>query len=170
MSIVDFLHEMEYYELHLKTRRRGMKVETGMTMMEAMMLLQGTILSSIDKKQFPWSKTQLNIFTALSAEGELTMKRVARYLACSQEQATRAVAPLADVGYVERRVDPANRTRVYIRLTGEGTAYLEGLKAGFESSLNSRLEEALSGEERRELLRSAESLAGLLRKVKAAEK
>ncbi len=147
-----------------------MKKEAGMTMMEALMLLQGTILTCIDKKQFPYSKMQLNIFTALSVEGELTMKRMACYLACSQEQATRAVAPLADAGYVERRVDPANRTRVYVRLTGEGTAYLESLKAGFESSLNSRLEGALSVEERQKLLRSAESLCGLLQKVKAAEK
>ena len=85
-----------------------------------MTLLQSVVLSCVDRKRFQFTRTQQSILTVLSMEGETTMKQIAKYIVSSQEQATRAVAPLVDAGYVERRTDPTNRTRVYIRLTDEG--------------------------------------------------
>ncbi len=143
-----------------------MEKDSEKPLLEAMMLLQGVTLSCIDKKRFPFSKAQLNIFTALSSEGEMTMKRAARCLACSQEQATRAVAPLADAGYVERRTDPANRTRVYIRLTAEGANYLREVHSALGAALSERMEAVLSPEEQAAAVRDARSLAALFKRVR----
>jgi len=142
-----------------------MKNVSEVPMLETMMLLQGLLYSSIDKKKFPYSKGQLNICIALYLEGELTMKRVARYLACSQEQATRAVAPLADAGYVERRTDPANRTHVFIRLTEEGKRYLLEQCDGMRIAVENKLENALSEKEQKTLHTAAGTLLVLLKKV-----
>ena len=83
-------------------------------------LIQRLILSSINREKFPFTKTQLSIFALLSSRDSLTMKEVAGYISSSKEQATRAVAPLVDAGYVERFVDPSNRTWIHIRLTPDG--------------------------------------------------
>lgn len=146
-----------------------MEKDTEIPLLEAMTLLQGTILSCIDKKQFPYSKTQLNIFIALAMEEEMTMKQIARHLACSQEQATRAVAPLADAGYVERRTDPANRTRVHVHLTEQGKQYLREQTGDFRARLSDRLDNVLSEEETVSLYDAAVTLAALLRKIRAAD-
>ncbi len=136
---------------------------------EAMMLLQSVVLSCVDKKQFPFSKTQLNIFSALELEEEMTMKQAARYLACSQEQTTRAVAPLVNLGFVERRIDASNRTRVFIRLTAEGKSYLKGQRAAFKKNLEDKLHSALTKEENEALCRAACDLKEILEKVKKSE-
>ncbi len=135
-------------------------------LLEAMMLLQGTILSSVDRKQFPFSKAQLNIFTVLAVKGEVTMKQAAGYLACSREQATRAVAPLADAGYVERRTDPANRTRIFIRLTEEGKGYLREQHEDLASRLGERMDRALTEREKTALFDDVSGLTALLKKVR----
>ncbi len=146
-----------------------MEKETSLLLPEAMMLLQSVVLSCVDKKLFPFSKSQLNLFTMLVLEGEMTMKQVARYLACSQEQATRAVAPLADAGFVERRTDSANRTRVHIRLTGKGKQFITVQRAHMREALTDKLAGCLTEEEDAALRRAAAVLCASLEKVRAAE-
>ncbi len=142
-----------------------MEKGTVTNLLEAKMMLQSVIFSSIDKKQFPYSKAQLNVFTALFMEGEMTMKQVAAYLACSQEQATRAVAPLADDGYIERRIDPANRTRVHIRLTESGKAYFNQQYKTISTNLFSLLRKTLTDEEADEIDSCAKKIVELMKKT-----
>ncbi len=146
-----------------------MEKEAEIPLPEAMMLLQSVVCSCIDRKQFPYSKTQLNIFTALAMKGEMTMKQVAKYLACSQEQATRALAPLADGGYVKRRTDSGNRTRVYVSLTEEGQRFHLMLRQQIKNMLAEKLSNALTEEESETLLTSVCTLIALLKKVKESE-
>jgi len=137
---------------------------------EALALLQGVVFSCVDRKQFPYSKTQMNIFTVLAMEGVMSMKQLARYLSCSQEQATRALSPLADDGYVERRVDPENRTRVLVSLTEEGRRQLALWRRQLTGSLDAKLRLALTAEERDGLRIAAETIIPLLEKVRTADK
>ncbi len=147
-----------------------MENEAVIPLPEMLMLLQGVIFSCIDRKKFPYSKTQFNIFSALALEGEMTMKQMARFIACSQEQATRALAPLANQGFVQRRTDSENRTRVYVSLTDEGRLFLSGLRSETKSRLDEKLSNVLTDEETEEMRSNAAALLSLLRKVKEAEK
>jgi len=146
-----------------------MEQETDILLPEMMTLLHSLVFSCVDRKQFAYSKTQLNIFTALALEGEMTMKRVARFAACSQEQTTRALAPLADGGCVKRRTDPENRTRVYVSLTDEGMRCLMELHTQIKTALTEKISGALTEEESETLRSSAATLLMLLKKIKEAE-
>ncbi|MCR5796451.1 MAG: MarR family transcriptional regulator, partial [Eubacterium sp.] len=116
-----------------------MKQDSLVSLLQASTLLSGVILSCADRKNYPFTKTQMNIFTILDMEGDLPMKRIARYLATSQEQTTRTVAPLADAGYVERRTDPSNRTRVYIHLTENGRRVIEDSRKALLENMDTRI-------------------------------
>ncbi len=146
-----------------------MRHEAEFSLLQASGLLQSVVFSCIDRRRFPFTRTQIGIFTALASEGELTMKQVAKRISSSKEQATRAVAPLADAGYVERRTDPANRTRVYIHLTEEGNRLFDEHWEILQNNLSARLNETLSAEEKASLCRVSAELVGLLEKVKGAE-
>lgn len=129
-------------------------------------LIQRLVFSSIDRKEFPYSKSQMTIFTVLSIRKELTMKEVAGYLSSSKEQATRAIAPLVDAGLIDRFIDPSNRVHVYVRLTEMGKSHLAHLRELVARTANARLEDSVTPEEAQELncllLRSIE----ILKKVK----
>ena len=68
--------------------------------------------------------TQRLVLMTSAASGRLTMTHLAETIACSKEQATRAVAPLVEAGYLRRLYDPSNRTRVLIELTDTGRQLL----------------------------------------------
>ncbi len=135
------------------------------SLLRAMYLLQSTVMSCVDRKKFPYTRTQLGIFTILAAEGELTMKRIAKYISSSQEQATRAVAPLADAGYVVRRTDPSNRTRVYISLTEQGRQLLEENREVFRQALSAKISGSLSEEEKSALFAAAQQIIDTAEKL-----
>ncbi len=143
-----------------------MDQEAEVSLLQSMILLQSVVLSCSDHKSFPFTRAQRGVFTVLAMEGELTMKQAARYLASSQEQATRAVAPLADAGYVERRTDPANRTRVYIRLTEAGRQLLQAYWTVLKQNLSGKLEDSLTGEERTSLYEASGVIIRLMEKVR----
>ncbi len=134
-------------------------------LLQAATLLQSVDHSCIDRKKFTFAKTQLNIFTVLGMEGELTMKQVARHLAASQEQATRAVAPLVNAGYVERRINPANRTRVYISLTESGRRLLEELRLNLTGNLSDKLDQSLSREQKADLYRAVSEVVRIAKTI-----
>ncbi len=143
-----------------------MDKEAEISLLKAMTLLQSTVLSCIDRKKFPFTKTQLIIFTILSMEGEMTMKQVAQYIVSSKEQATRAVAPLVDAGYVERHTDLANRTRVYIGLTESGRNLLNEYWASLTDNLSVKLDRSLNYDEKNTLCESASNIINLLERIK----
>ena len=111
------------------------------------------------------TKTQLLILAALCYRGSLNMSQLAAYLSCSKEQATRAVAPLAEAGLLERFMQPENRTKVFLRLTDTGKAFACSMRAHFSEQLQARAEGVLSEAELQQLQASAETLLRLLSKL-----
>ena len=128
-------------------------------------LIQRLILSSVNRERFPFTKTQLSIFALLCSRSSMTMKEVAGYISSSKEQATRAVAPLVDAGYVERFVDPANRTRIHIRLTSDGVAFMRSCRDEILRNLSRTLEERYTPEEQAQLKDSMNTIVTILSKT-----
>lgn len=111
------------------------------------------------------TKTQLLILTALSHHGSLNMSQIASYLSFSKEQATRAVAPLAEAGLLERFEQPENRTKVYLRLTPDGALLAKELREQFSEQLHARTGQVLTAAEQRELRQAVGTLIRLLSKL-----
>lgn len=126
------------------------------------------VMSAVSESRFResgFTKTQLLIITALSLRESLTMSQIAGFISSSKEQATRAVAPLADAGYVERFTLPDNRTKIHVRLTPSGQAFLEECQEQFHKNLLLRLDDALTEEEQAELRASIGAVIRILEKV-----
>lgn len=107
--------------------------------------------------QSPWdgelTGTQRLVLLTSAVSGKMTMTRLSEAIVCSKEQATRAVAPLVQQGYLQRRYDPENRTRVFISLTEQGAVRLHKQLEACAVSLRERFA-ALEPESRQELLKS----------------
>lgn len=128
-------------------------------------LLNKTIVSCINLKDFGYTKTQFIIFFALSCRGELSMSQLAGYISSSKEQATRSVAPLVDDGMIERHIPHENRTRVYVQLTAKGQAYMDQWKTQFRRQIQELFLQRITPEEKRELEEATETLIRILRKL-----
>jgi len=135
------------------------------SLLQASTLLSGVVISCVDRKRFPFTKTQMSIFTVLDMEGDLSMKQIAHLLATSQEQATRTVAPLANAGYVERKTDPTNRTRIYIHLTDSGKKIIEESQKALIENLSEKLTNSISPDDQTALCEAACTMARLLDKI-----
>ncbi len=142
-----------------------MEQETELSLLQSLIHLQSLIYSCLNRKEFPFTRTQLFILTALAVDGDLNMKEIARHISSSREQAARAVAPLADAGYVERYTNPQNRTHVYIKLTESGRQFLDFHRLHISEKLSCRLSERLSEAEIQELCTASASINKLLLKV-----
>lgn len=135
-------------------------------LLSAYPLFQRLILGSFSKKNVLHTKSQIVIMLALRSHESLNMTQLAQYLSSSNEQATRAVAPLVDEGLAERTSDTLNRTHVLVHLTDKGREYIARRVDELHTELNSRIEKNLSPDEQAELNRSAISLIRLLEKIK----
>lgn len=71
------------------------------------------------------TKSQMDILIGLHFIGRMNMTQVSRHLAASKEQASRATAPLVDMGYVVRSGAADNHRTVEVSLTRSGKEYLE---------------------------------------------
>ncbi len=142
-----------------------MKQDEMVSLLQASTLLSGVVLSCVDRKRFPFTKTQLNIFTVLEMEGDLSMKQIAQFLATSQEQATRTVAPLANAGYVERLTDSSNRTRINIHLTDSGKQVLADSRRAMLEKLSDKVNNSISPEDKKTLCMAAAQMVTILDKI-----
>jgi len=133
--------------------------------MQSMMRLHSLVFSCLDRADCTLTKTQFVILMSLMTDGDLTMKTVAMHISSSPEQATRAVAPLVDAGYVERYTNPQNRTHVYIRLTELGRTCAKELSDRISRKMLPKLLTELSEEELTRLSGAADVLNALLRTV-----
>ena len=118
-----------------------------LSLLRTYLQLQKVVLSGIDKKQFRHTKTQFIILTVLALRGPLYMSQIAQYISSSNEQATRAVAPLADEGLVERTIHPDNRKHVYVSLSEQGREYVDETLSEVHSSAQKAILNALDPEE-----------------------
>ena len=134
-------------------------------MLQLQPLIIKAVLSNYDMKEFGYTKSQLLIFSALLLRKELTMSQVAEFIGSSKEQATRAVAPLAEDGLVKRYIDPENRTRIHIRLTKQGKHFIMQYQKGFCNNFNRVLDQTITPEEKLELYKSVQSVVHILNKL-----
>ncbi len=134
------------------------------SLLEIYPMCQKIILNSIDIKHSNFTKTQLFILFALMANPSLNMSQIAAYIASSHEQATRAVAPLVKLGYVERFCDESNRKLVLIRLTAEGRNFISLEKEQFKRNLINRLD-MLTNEEKEEFANATYTTLKVLKKL-----
>lgn len=134
--------------------------ETGLLML--LPLLQKIVHSESGVKERGMTKTRIIIFAALVLRGSLTMGQVAGYIGSSKEQATRAVAPLVEAGYVERYVKDENRSKIHIRLTDAGKAITDDRIGRFSENLNEKMNQRLSREELQTLFDTVNTLINLL--------
>lgn len=111
------------------------------------------------------TKTQFYILITLYHQSPLTMTQIGEHIGASKEQATRAVAPLADEGLVRREVSSKNRTRVYVSLTEKGCALVQDLIARCSRKLEERMNDRLTPEEREALRMHLSESAALLEKA-----
>lgn len=132
----------------------------------ALPLLYRLVLASANPKTLGLTKTQMIIMLSLAHFGSLHMSQIADFISSSKEQATRAVAPLVEEGYVYRSNDPENRTYIEIQLTAEGKAFMEQWRCRFLEQLNRRLEQGISDAEREELRQASLSMVRILSKLR----
>lgn len=128
-------------------------------------LLQKLILSAADMRETGHTKTQHIIFFALALREHLTMSEIAGYISSSKEQATRAVAPLVDEGFMARSISSENRTQVHITLTDKGREHVKLYREKIHRGLNDMLAAAISPAEAEELRQAVSSILRILSKV-----
>ena len=141
------------------------QVDEEIPLLAAVPMMQRIVYSCRDKSRFPYTRTQLYIFTMLSLRGSVTMKQVAEFISTSREQATRAVAPLVDDGYVERYTLPDNRLHVHLRLTEKGQAYFSQLVDDLSSRINDKLDQLLSDDDKADLKSAVHTIIRVLGNV-----
>ncbi len=112
------------------------------------------------------TKTQIDVLMGLFIFGEMSMSEMSEYLAVSKEQATRAVAPLVDAGYVRRARKPDQRRIVEISLTEEGRRNVEKHNEIVIRDIRECLS-GLSDEDRVALVEASRTAVDIIRKLRA---
>ena len=139
--------------------------EPRLSMLRALPLMHRLLRLIFVGERERFTKTQFYILITLYHQSPLTMTQIGKHIGASKEQATRAVAPLADEGLVRREVSAKNRTRVYVSLTEAGCALVQDLIARCSEKLEARMNERLTAEEREALRMHLSESAALLEKA-----
>ena len=139
--------------------------EPRLNMLRALPLMHRLLRLILAGERERFTKTQFYILITLCHRSPLTMTQIGELIGASKEQATRAVAPLADEGLVQREVSPRNRTKVYVSLTAEGHALVRDLIVRCSEKLEERMNERLTAEEQKALRMHLAESASLLEKA-----
>lgn len=110
------------------------------------------------------TKTQMDAMLTLHFTGKTGMGQLAERLAVSNEQASRAIGPLEQKGFVARSRNAQRYRVVEVELTDAGIAFLDSTRAEIDREIEERLE-PLSQGERESLIAAAKTAVGILRKV-----
>ena len=86
------------------------------------------------------TRTQQIILLALALSKTLTMSQLAKKINTSNEQATRAVAQLVSMEFVQRSQDVKNRRIIHISLTEKATEFMESTKNNIMDELLKKFE------------------------------
>ncbi len=132
-------------------------------------LMRQLLGSTFEGCEEHFTRTQFNILIVLYYCGERTMMHLSELIGSSKEQATRALAPLADGGLVERYIDASNRSHVHVRLTPEGENRIEDIQLRCMERLRARASDCLSTEELRVLKQCLSTAGPLLCKIASRE-
>lgn len=83
------------------------------------------VFDTFDQKKYHVTRTQQIVLLALSVSGQMNMTQLAARINTSNEQATRAAAQLADMGFIRREHQTGNRRVVIISLTPEAEDFIK---------------------------------------------
>lgn len=98
------------------------------------------VFDTFNLKNSILTRTQQIILLALSLNKTLTMSQLAEKINTSNEQATRAVAQLVEMDFVERKQDTKNRRIINISLTDKAMNFLENTKNNIMDELLKKFE------------------------------
>ena len=110
------------------------------------------------------TRSQLYLMLVLLQRPLLNMTQLARSIAVSKEQASRAVSSLVDLGYVERMESPNNRRLVLVQLTERGRAMLEEEPRGVKLCLRRHFQQ-LCPEDRQRMNQAVGTLLDCMNKM-----
>ncbi|MBQ9541077.1 MarR family transcriptional regulator [Ruminococcus sp.] len=96
------------------------------------------VFDTFDQKKYHVTRTQQIVLLALSVSGQMNMTQLATRINTSNEQATRAAAQLADMGFIRREHQTGNRRVVIISLTPEAEDFMKKMKAEIRDDLLKR--------------------------------
>lgn len=96
------------------------------------------VFDTFDQKKYHVTRTQQIVLLALSVSGQMNMTQLAMRINTSNEQATRAAAQLADMGFIRREHQAGNRRVVIISLTPEAEDFMKKMKAEIRDDLLKR--------------------------------
>ena len=96
------------------------------------------VFDTFDQKKYHVTRTQQIVLLALSVSGQMNMTQLAMRINTSNEQATRAAAQLADMGFIRREHQVGNRRVVIISLTPEAEDFMKKMKAEIRDDLLKR--------------------------------
>ena len=92
-------------------------------------VLRHTMYKAFDMQPQKITRTQQIILVTLSDMDTLSMTKLARSINTSNEQATRAVSQLVQMGFVKREQNEVNRRVINISLTELSREYLKNVMA-----------------------------------------
>lgn len=110
------------------------------------------------------TKTQLEVMLTLRYGGPASITELSRFIAVSNEQASRATSPLVERGLVEKARKNKEHRKIEILLTEEGEAFLDGLEGTFLEDVSKGFD-LLSVEERERLVSLSTEVSALLWKA-----
>lgn len=111
------------------------------------------------------TKSQMDILITLKFSGPMTMTKLSKRLAVSKEQATRATAPLVEMGFLNRCRKEENHRLVEVSLSDQGIAFLESDLQEVLAELAQSLS-VLNDEELAELLEASKRASQALAKFR----
>lgn len=111
------------------------------------------------------TKSQVDALVGLYVFESMNMTQISEHLAVSNEQASRAIAPLVERGLVERSRDDKNLRKVNVSLTDQGKRYLAQRQEALHVALREKLA-VLSRTDLRALLDASRIAERILRKIR----
>jgi len=99
-------------------------VEATMLAARALVGISARSLAEVDDVVTP---PQLRVLVMIASRGPLNLGAVARVLGVHASNATRACDRLVAAGLLDRQDDPADRRNLYLQLTAQGRALVDGV-------------------------------------------
>ncbi len=122
------------------------------------------VFDTFDQKKYHVTRTQQIVLLALSVSGQMNMTQLATRINTSNEQATRAAAQLADMGFIRREHQAGNRRVVIISLTPEAEDFMKKMKAEIRDDLLKRFAN-VSDEDMEKLYDALVQVSSVLKQV-----
>lgn len=117
-----------------------------------------------DLREKQLTKTQFRILLILSTYPSLSMSQLSDKLSISREQATRAVAPLANRRLVSRCAHDTNRRQLDVTLTPDGQQLLDAIKSEYRKRMHASFA-TLTPEEQDTLNTSIHNITAIMKKL-----